>query len=298
MKTEKPSLLEDLSFPFETSDSYGVDEDFQILHWHQEIEICYIKNGSGKYLINGTVYTFEKGDIFIISNDDIHLCYDENELIMQVIMFSPDIIHENTDPAFDFERSSAFLSRSRKIDFRNRYNGKLSFLLSQMEEEYHDRQIGSELMIKSLLMQFMVISVRALPESLDERAGFSVSAEAISTIRRVIDHIDKNFSEKTDLAAIAGKYGISVPYLCSCFKKLTGGSLIDFLIRRRISESKRLLASTNKSVIEISHECGFQSLSNFNHLFKKSVGCSPSVYRKKRMLAGSICAINSSLISL
>lgn len=290
MKTEKPSLLGDLNFPFETSDSYGVDEGFQALHWHQEMEICYIKNGSGKYLINGTVYTFEKGDIFIISNDDIHLCYDENDLVMQVVMFSPDIIHKGSDSVLDFEKSSAFFSRSRKIEAQNCYNGKLSFLLSQMEEEFYNQQTGTELMIKSLLTQFIVISVRALPESLGEGAGFSVSSEAISTMRRIIDYIDKNFSEKINLKSVAGKYSISVPYLCSCFKKLTGSSLIDFLIRRRITEAKRLLASSDKSIIEISHECGFQSLSNFNHLFKESVGCSPSSYRKKRN------ALNSSLI--
>lgn len=40
MKDEKPSLLEYLSFPFEISDSYGVDEEFQSLHWHQEFEIA------------------------------------------------------------------------------------------------------------------------------------------------------------------------------------------------------------------------------------------------------------------
>lgn len=282
MKKEKPSLLEDLNFPFEMSDSYGVDEDFQAFHWHQEIEICYIKNGSGKYLINGAVYPFSKGDIFIISNDDIHLCYDENELIMQVTMLSPDIIHKDSDSILDFEKSSAFFCRSRKIDFQNRYNGKLSSLLLQMEDEYQYQQIGSELMIKSLLMQFIVFSVRALPEEINEHTVFSVSTEAISSIRSIIDHIEKNFSERIDLASISEKYSMSIPYLCSCFKKLTGNSLINFLIRRRITEAKRLLISTNKSIIDISHECGFQSLSNFNHLFKDSVGCSPSVYRKNR----------------
>ncbi|MCM1006781.1 MAG: AraC family transcriptional regulator [Ruminococcus flavefaciens] len=280
MKEEKPSLLEYLSFPFEISDSYGVDEEFQSLHWHQEFEICYIKKGSGKYLINGIVYPFSKGDIFMISNNDIHLCYDESDLIMQVVMFSQDIIHK--DPAYilDFGKSSVLLSRSRKIDSKNCYNNKLSWLLSQMEDEYQSNQTGAELMIKSLLMQFIVLSVRALPDELDAISSFSVSSEVASLIRNIIDDIDKNFSERTDLTFLAEKYSISVPYLCSCFKKLTGYSLINFLIQRRLNEAKRLLISTDKSIIDISNECGFQSLSNFNHLFKNSVGCSPSVYRK------------------
>lgn len=282
MKDEKPSLLEYLSFPFEISDSYGVDEEFQALHWHQEFEICYIKNGSGKYLINGTVYPFSKGDIFMISNNDIHLCYDESDLIMQVVMFSQDIIHKDSAFVLDFEKSSILLSRSRKIDAQNCYNSKLSFLLSQMEEEYYSDQTGAELMITSLLVQFIVLSVRALSDELDTISSFPVSSEIVSLIRSIIDDIDNNFSERTELAFLAEKYSISVPYLCSCFKKLTGNSLINFLIQRRLNEAKRLLISTDKSIIDISNECGFQSLSNFNHLFKNSVGCPPSVYRKNR----------------
>lgn len=282
MKDEKPSLLEYLSFPFEISDSYGVDEEFQSLHWHQEFEICYIKNGSGKYLINGTVYPFSKGDIFMISNNDIHLCYDESDLIMQVVMFSQDIIHKDSAFVLDFEKSSILLSRSRKIDAQNYYNSKLSFLLSQMEEEYYSDHTGAELMITSLLVQFIVLSVRALSDELDTISSFPVSSEIVSLIRSIIDDIDNNFSERTELAFLAEKYSISVPYLCSCFKKLTGNSLINFLIQRRLNEAKRLLISTDKSIIDISNECGFQSLSNFNHLFKNSVGCPPSVYRKNR----------------
>ena len=43
MKQERKSLIEDQHFPFECSDSYGVESDFQVLHWHQEIEICFME---------------------------------------------------------------------------------------------------------------------------------------------------------------------------------------------------------------------------------------------------------------
>jgi gentisate 1,2-dioxygenase len=66
-------------FPFAIGDTNGVAVNARALHWHKEMEICHIKSGSGKYLINGKEYTFIKGDIFIINNDEIHLCFDDNE---------------------------------------------------------------------------------------------------------------------------------------------------------------------------------------------------------------------------
>ena len=99
----KPSLIEERNFPFETSISYGVEEGFHELHWHNEIEICYIKHGTGNYLINGIDYSFTEGDIFVINNDDIHLCYNDKELIMQVTMFDPFFIGSGSANPFDVE---------------------------------------------------------------------------------------------------------------------------------------------------------------------------------------------------
>ena len=67
-KSRKPTLVEERHFPFECSTSYGVSDDYTALHWHKELEICYIRQGMGNYLINGTEYPFSSGDIFLIGN--------------------------------------------------------------------------------------------------------------------------------------------------------------------------------------------------------------------------------------
>jgi len=282
---DKPVLIEQRDFPFECSDSYGVEEDLQIIHWHQETEICYIKKGEGKYLINGTVYHFKKGDIFIISNDDIHLCYDERDLIMQVIMFDPSLVQSDADVLNDLEYNSVFFRNSRKIGMDDPYHEKLTLILAEIEAEYINMQNKFPIMIKSLLMQFIVISIRSFNVSDKRNSKCSISSGAVDTIRCVIDFIDKNYDKDLSLELISKKFHISVPYLCSCFKKLTGTSLVNYLIRRRIAAARRLLSESDKSIIDVSHECGFQSLSNFNHLFRDFTGCTPGSYRKNRVIS-------------
>lgn len=281
MKKNKPALIDDRSFPFECSDSYGVEDDFRILHWHREIEICYIKNGNGKYLINGVTYDFSKGDIFIISNNDIHLCYDEQDLIMQVIMFDPLFVQAGSDALINFEYNSLFFGTSKKIGEDHPYKDTLISLLSEIENEYNHEPDVFQIMIKALLLQFITLSVRGFINSKDNKKTLIVSNSGAVIVRRVIQYLEKNYSQDINLEHLSKKYNVSISYFSSCFKHLTGFSPVSYLIQKRITESKRMLAMTDKTVLEISQECGFRSLSNFNHLFKENSGCSPREYRKR-----------------
>lgn len=282
-KIPKPSLIEEHDFPFESSISYGVEEGFHELHWHNEIEICYIMQGTGKYLINGIDYDFIAGDIFVISNDDIHLCYDDNDMIMQVVMFDSFFIGSGSANPFDFEYMRIFMdnlySHKKKIECTYKYAEVLADILTEIQAEYESMQKGYEMMIKSLLLRFFTLIFRNIPENSD--SGKGISRNAVDKIRNILLYIDMNYYENIDLKLLEEKFEISRPYLCNTFKSLTGISPVNYIIRRRITEAKQKLVSTEKSIIEISEECGFNSLSNFNSLFKRMTGLTPSSYRKK-----------------
>ena len=163
-KSRKPTLVEERHFPFECSTSYGVSDDYTALHWHKELEICYIRQGTGNYLINGTEYPFSGGDIFLIGNDEIHLCHDDRDLIMQVFMFATEFPNSGYANPFDYEFLRPFYERTEhfcnKIEKDTAVSGRLTDLLSEMEKEYTTRQNAYDLMIKSLLLEFMALIVR------------------------------------------------------------------------------------------------------------------------------------------
>lgn len=284
-KMTKPALIEERFFPFECSTSYGVESEYRELHWHQEMEICCIKQGTGKYLINGIEHSFCTGDIFIISNDEIHLCHDDENLIMQVIMFDPNFLQSGSVNPFDYEYLRPFLNSSEhfcnKLDGRNPYISQLIDVLSEIEEEYNLMHKGYELMIKAMLLKFFTLIIRHFFESDTAKSANKISRNAAEKIREVIIYIDWHYREEISLGLLSERFSISVPYLCSTFKVFTGSSPIDFLIKKRILAAKQELSVTDKSIIAISEECGFGSVSNFNHLFKALVGCSPGAYRNQ-----------------
>ena len=73
--------------------------------------------------------------------------------------------------------------------------------------------------------------------------------------------------------------GMSRSYFCRFFRKVTGNTLTEYVLRLRVDQSMRLLASTNQSVTEIAYESGFSSHSYFDRVFRRLTGQAPLQFR-------------------
>ena len=79
---------------------------------------------------------------------------------------------------------------------------------------------------------------------------------------------------------LAKQVYMSPDYLTKLFRKETGMSLSDYIIQKRISIAKQLLATTGLSMVEISRRTGFSYSSYFTRIFKKKTGMTPQQYRE------------------
>jgi AraC-like DNA-binding protein/ligand-binding sensor protein len=102
---------------------------------------------------------------------------------------------------------------------------------------------------------------------------------------RAREFIAVNYQEDLSLAAVANAVHMSTFYFCKQFKKATGVSFTSYLGRVRIERAKEMLLDPHARVSEVAFECGFQSLTHFNRIFRKLVGESPSNYRERLPLA-------------
>jgi AraC-like DNA-binding protein len=98
-------------------------------------------------------------------------------------------------------------------------------------------------------------------------------------------YIQEHQAENVRLREVAKAINTSKFYFCKQFKSVTGIKFTDYLTRVRMEKCKNLLLNPNLRVSEIAFEVGFQSITNFNRVFKKILGQSPTDYR--RHLAGS-----------
>lgn len=112
----------------------------------------------------------------------------------------------------------------------------------------------------------------------------SFSIECISSptdaITRTVKYINQNYSLPITLDDICKKANMSKYYFCRKFKDTVGVTPMQYLLNTRLASTKVFLADSNKSISEISEQCGFSSVSYFCQIFKKYNDISPSEYRK------------------
>ena len=92
--------------------------------------------------------------------------------------------------------------------------------------------------------------------------------------------IDQHLTEHISLTKVANVVGINRTHLSEKFKQVTGVKFVDYVARNRFEKAREQLGKVDSAVSEIAFACGFQSLSQFNRVFKKLSGKSPTSYRE------------------
>ena len=98
-------------------------------------------------------------------------------------------------------------------------------------------------------------------------------------IRRAKAYIAGHYGDPVDLDAIARVMHVSTFYFCKIFRKATGLTFTDYLGRVRVERAKNLLLNPHLRVGEIAYTVGFQSLTPFNRIFRKTTGEAPTAFR-------------------
>lgn len=100
-------------------------------------------------------------------------------------------------------------------------------------------------------------------------------------IKKVYEYIQENYYRKITLEEISQLVNMSPVSFNRFIKKRTGKTFINYVNDTRISYASRWLIESEKSIAEISYQCGFNNIANFNRIFKKSKDCTPSEFRKE-----------------
>lgn len=98
-------------------------------------------------------------------------------------------------------------------------------------------------------------------------------------VQKAREYIDKHKMEPLSLSAVATAAGASVFHFCKVFRKSTGLKFTDYVARIRLEDAKTQLLNPNRRISEIAYDVGFQSLTQFNRMFKRVFGQSPTEFR-------------------
>jgi AraC-like DNA-binding protein/ligand-binding sensor protein len=100
-------------------------------------------------------------------------------------------------------------------------------------------------------------------------------------VQKARDYIANNKTRSLSLSAVAKAAGASVFHFCKVFHKATGLKFTDYVARVRLEDARTQLLNPNRRISEIAYDVGFQSLTQFNRMFKRVFGQSPTEFRSQ-----------------
>lgn len=255
-------------------------------HWHPELEIACILEGTMTYQVNQNHYHLVKGDCLFVNSNALHsgCMYEKNDCRYIVSTFNPSLVYGYEKSAIDTNYTFPMLNTdnfsSCVFQEGTKANATFQAVMKEMAAYYTDRPVCHELHIKSRLCELWTVLYEEFRQR-ESSAGAGLSeAKQISRLKNAIIFIHSNYTEPITLDEIAESCHTSKSEFCRIFKKTLHQTPFEYLLRYRIQKSLSLLVSDTYTITEIANQVGFSGSSYYSEVFRKYMHCSPREYKK------------------
>ena len=261
----EPHTHKDPSFPiiFHLDTRKKYQSDF-LPHWHENIEILYILQGSINVLADAVSVTAGEGEIIVINSNNVHYI----QTLAEESKYYCLIIDRKFCEDFGLDTGEVVFQRLIK-------DKRMEEKYKAINEEFQFQKALYKAKIKAIAMDLIISLFRDYTLS-ESPLSKQVESGKIEVIKKAIRYLQVNFDQTISITDISEEAGVSKYYFCRIFKEITGYTAIRFLNIIRCTNAKKLLQSGKYSVEEAALLCGFDNLSYFSKTYKKHMGCLPS----------------------
>lgn len=253
------------------------------IHNHKVFELNFVEHAPGVHRIVGdSNEVIGDYDLVLITSPDLEHVWEQGSC-------TSEDIHEIT-VQFEFDFSEGSLFSRNPFDsvchmMREARKG-LSFSMDAIMRVYP--MLTTLCQVKDgfyAFMQFLTILYELSKcDGAHTLASSSYAKVEVTSdsrrVQKVKSYIEQNYKHEIRLKTLADIAGMSSSAFSRFFKLHTGRNLSEYIIDQRLGYASRLLVDSTNSIAEICYQCGFNNLSNFNRIFKKRKGCSPSEFRE------------------
>jgi len=248
---------------------------------HSFYEIGYCAEGSGRFRIGETETAVGPGSVLLFPPYEPHIGESDEDRSCRWYFAYFD---ERLLPSDERKLLRAFVRpgvwnerqlRKAAPDFP-----ELGDWFAAMLHEYEAKRPLYGTVLRARMLE-LVARLHRAEESRHSREEWSGRMKALERLRPALDYVASSFREPLELADAAERTGLSASRFRHLFIEGTGKRFKEYLTFVRIQEAKRLLATGDDTVTEISLACGFQSVAPFYRSFRQLVGVHPLEYRRR-----------------
>lgn len=251
------------------------------IHNHEVFELNFVEHAPGvRRIVGDSNEIIGEYDLVLITSPDLEHVWEQNTCTSEDI--------REVTVQFDLGMSEdSLFGRNPFMSVRKMMNEArkgICFPISAIMKVYKEIDTLSSIQDGFYaVMQFMTIlyelsKFEARPLASSSFAKVQITSDS-RRVQKVRAYIDEHYRDEIRLPQVADIAGMSASAFSRFFKLHTGRNLSDYIIDLRLGYASRQLVDSTKSVAEIGYSCGFNNLSNFNRIFKKRKGCSPTEFR-------------------
>lgn len=277
LKENKPHGTK--AYPYTQYFIHNAKKAFHIpVHWHDEVEIIYIKSGKVSISIEEKSFHAQAGDLFFVNSGELHFMEsDDLSVEYYTILFPLEFISFLSKDAIEQELFGPL--RQKQLLFptvpEDADRIKLIDRIEAMIQVNDEKAIGYQLRTRILLLEMLELMVKK--DSL-QPAGY---ANGNQLQRDLLAFVQKHYAEKISLSMMAEEFHLSEKYISWYFKEHFAISFMQYVLHLRMSKAKDMLLMTDVPVTEVALSCGYPSVNLFIRYFKECYGMTPLRYRKQ-----------------
>ncbi len=244
--------------------------------FHEDIEIKYFIDGSSTLHIGGGSVVTQSGDVVFINPYEFHstVNYAEEKGRYHLLMISLDFFDGMGEGFLDLRY--LFTKERTRIQTLIRGNERIARIISDIVFEVIEERRDYRRAVTALLLELFVLLFRDYRDSTLAELPTDKSLRYYEVIYPAIQLIRQDCGEEYTIDELAGACGVSKCHFCRIFKQSTSMSAVEYRNEYRLQIARVLIQSTNKSISEISVQCGFDDSAYFSRCYKKKFGHSPN----------------------
>jgi len=275
-----------LRYPFQLYHDYFnlTDLMFTSLHWHQEYELVYLKEGALNCRVCCSSFTLKAGQALWIAPGMLHSYSADTSAEAISLLFLPELfategslLHERyVQPIRTINAEHCLMDGSAP------WHSDAIQLICSLISVWENNAETKELDVQTHIARFWSLLFRntdSLVKGCISEATMRMQARFIA----MTDFITENYQHKLMLEQIARAANISRSEALRCFRTLAGQTPVEYLMNYRLRQARHMLLSTEKSISDVAASSGFESMTYFDRVFRRSFGCTPREMRRKSM---------------